>query len=83
MDDFNTDARSMNDFNNDRFVEAKSELSMEQIVEIIAERETFLADDMGELLGQYGAAIKLDRTGEGGASWMVEPEFREFLKRSL
>lgn len=73
----------MDDLNNDRFIEAKSRLSTEQITEIVAEHETFLEDGTGEKLGKHGAAIKLDRTGDDGASWMVAPEFREFLKRSV
>ena len=67
-----------------RFIEAKGHLSTEQVLEIVAERLTFLDADTGRSLAEHGAAREEHVSGESGqSSWVVEPAFRDFLKRSV
>ncbi|WP_084040211.1 hypothetical protein [Demequina sp. NBRC 110053] len=73
----------MSDLDNDRFIAAKQKLSAEQITAIVAERKTFLPPEVGSELAVHGAATEEDITGEPGPTWVVAPEFRDFLKRSL
>ena len=73
----------MEDFDNDRFKAAKAELSAEQILAIVSERETFLPQDVGSILAQHGAATEEDLAGEPGPAYVVDPAFRDFLKRSV
>lgn len=78
------DGMERDDFQKDDFIEAKSRLPDDLIAEIVAERRTFLDPELGRKLAPLGAV----REPSGGSEehdseWMIDPAFRDFLKRSV
>lgn len=72
------------DLQRDDFIEAKRRLPADVIRAIVAEREMFLDPELGQALAPLGAAREKPTAGEGEPrEWMVEPEFRAFLRRSV